>query len=220
MKRDGRCAEKASSLPPADLGDGGTILHARSCRSPSVLGRSPDGGPHQRHLCPAAPETARYRLLPQRLVLAHKLRASMVDRAQPVVAPKREAILPSPDLARSSHRRARTQPRRIDHLPSNSGRQAACAGRSPPTAPPTSAPRNRRRSRRHRTGWSGYAAVPADRPLVDRRSPRPAVDPPNLLQPQRMGVGVYHGRVASPPLSSSFASTAATLTFRSSSASQ
>ena len=40
-------------------------------------------------------------------------------------------------------------------------------------------------------GWSGYAAVPADRHNVhvreDRRSPRPAVDPPSLLQPQRMG---------------------------------
>ena len=41
-------------------------------------------------------------------------------------------------------------------------------------------------------GWSGYAAVPADRHNVHvvgktARSPRPAVDPPSLLQPQRMG---------------------------------
>ena len=41
-------------------------------------------------------------------------------------------------------------------------------------------------------GWSGYAAVPRRSPQCpcrreDRRSPRPAVDPPSLLQPQRMG---------------------------------
>ena len=41
-------------------------------------------------------------------------------------------------------------------------------------------------------GWSGYAAVPADRHNVHvvgktAAHPRPAVDPPSLLQPQRMG---------------------------------
>ena len=37
----------------------GTILHARAAHR-LVLGRLPDGDPLQRHLCPAAPETARY----------------------------------------------------------------------------------------------------------------------------------------------------------------
>ena len=48
----------------------GTIPHPARQQAAAhrlVLGRLPDGDPLQRHLCPAAPETARYRLLPQRL---------------------------------------------------------------------------------------------------------------------------------------------------------
>ena len=72
MKRDGRCAEKHTPsvrrLPPADLGDGrDDPARQQAAAHRLVLGRLPDGDPLQRHLCPAAPETARYRLLPQRL---------------------------------------------------------------------------------------------------------------------------------------------------------
>ena len=56
----------------------GTILQQAAAHR-LVLGRLPDGDPLQRHLCPAAPETARYRSYRSAWLLAHKLRASMVD---------------------------------------------------------------------------------------------------------------------------------------------
>ena len=46
-------------------------------------------------------------------------------------------------------------------------------------------------------GWSGYAAVPPIATMSmsseDRRSPRPAVDPPSLLHLKGWARGVYHG---------------------------
>ena len=120
----------------------GTILHASKLAHRLVLGRLPDGDPLQRHLCPAAPETARYRLLPQRLAA---LRASMVD-------PERNPLsgLVEIDEARSGPKTilppegkdAATTARCSSSAPSNSGTetsQAACGWpKSPPTAPPTS----------------------------------------------------------------------------------
>ena len=57
-------------LPPADLGDG----RDDPARQQAAANLPSGSGPRylmatsiQRHLCPAAPETARYRLLPQRL---------------------------------------------------------------------------------------------------------------------------------------------------------
>ena len=167
MKRDGRCAEKhtPSSAPGCRRQTSvtaGTILHAsKSAAHRLVLGRLPDGDPLQRHLCPAAPETARYRLLPQRL-------AARPQAARQHVDPERNSLSglvenrrgqPSiPDQRRSSHRRARTQPRRQDaHR-----RRHRTRGRKHPRPPaagrnlllrrrrPRTLRRNRRRSRRHR----------------------------------------------------------------------
>ena len=149
----------------------GTILHASKLPL-TVWFWAAYGDPLQRHLCPAAPETARYRLLPQRLAARPQAaRQHGRPRAQPVVAWWKSSI---PDQRRSSHRRARTQPR-SSSAPSNSQTsQAACGW-----------PKfgNRRRSRRHRE----------NRRLVRLAAPQcpwaaahlPAVD--RLLQPQRMG---------------------------------
>ena len=130
-------------------------------------------------------------------LLAHKLRASMVD-------PERNSLsgLVEIDEAslRSSHRRAdaATTARCSSSAPSNSrkhprppaaGRNLLLRRRRPRTLR-----RNRRRSRRHREnlrlvrlrcGPRRSPQCPCRR--EDRRSPRPAVDPPSLLQPQRMG---------------------------------
>ena len=116
--------------------------------------------PHlQRHLCPAAPETARYRLLPQRLAARPQAaRQHGRPRAQPVVGPggNRRGQPSIPDQRRSSYRRARTQPRRQDaHRHRTRGRKHP----RPPAAGrnlllrrrrPRTLRRNRRRSRRHR----------------------------------------------------------------------
>ena len=161
-------------LPPADLGDGrDDPARQQAAAHRLVLGRLPDGDPLQRHLCPAAPETARYRLLPQRLAARPQAaRQHGRPRAQPVVGPggNRRGQPSIPDQRRSSHRRARTQPRRQDaHR-----RRHRTRGRKHPRPPaagrnlllrrrrPRTLRRNRRRSRRHREtdGWSGYAAVP------------------------------------------------------------
>ena len=76
-------------LPPADLGDGrDDPARQQAAAHRLVLGRLPDGDPLQRHLCPAAPETARYRLLPQRLAARPQAaRQHGRPRAQPVVGP-------------------------------------------------------------------------------------------------------------------------------------
>ena len=195
-------------LPPADLGDGRrTILHAsklpltvwfwaaylmatHSNGISALQLQKQLGIGSYRSAWPARPQAARQHGRP---------------RAQPVVGPggNRRGQPSIPDQRRSSHRRARTQPRRQDaheSAPSNSGTetsQAACGWpKSPPTAPPTSDTSSKpppipTPSRKPTLLGSGYAAVPADRHNVrrreDRRSPRPAVDPPSLLQPQRMG---------------------------------
>ena len=75
-------------LPPADLGDGrDDPARQQAAAHRLVLGRLPDGDPLQRHLCPAAPETARYRLLPQRLAARPQAaRQHGRPRAQPVLS--------------------------------------------------------------------------------------------------------------------------------------
>ena len=138
-------------------------------------------------------------------LLAHKLRASMVDpERNPLsgLVEIDEASLPF-RTKDASHRRARrtqaTTARCSSPAPSNSGTetsQAACGRpKSPPTAPPTSDTSSKPppipTPSRKPTAGAGYAAVPAESPQCpcrreDRRSPRPAVDP-CLLQPQRMG---------------------------------
>ena len=147
---------------PADLGDGrDDPARQQAAAHRLVLGRLPDGDPLQRHLCPAAPETARYRLLPQRLAARPQAaRQHGRPRAQPVVGPggNRRGQPSIPDQRRSSHRRARTQPRRQDaHR-----RRHRTRGRKHPRPPaagrnlllrrrrPRTLRRNRRRSRRHR----------------------------------------------------------------------
>ena len=65
-------------LPPADLGEDDPARQQAAAHR-LVLGRLPDGDPLQRHLCPAAPETARIGSYRSAWLLAHKLRASMVD---------------------------------------------------------------------------------------------------------------------------------------------
>ena len=210
MKRLG-AAQKSTHLrvrrlPPADLGDGrDDPARQQAAAHRLVLGRLPDGDPLQRHLCPAAPETARYRLLPQRLAARPQAaRQHGRPRAQPVVGPggNRRGQPSIPDQRRSSPPEGK-----------DAATTARCSssrhrtrGRKHPRPP--AAGRNlllRRRDLGHfvetaadpdaiakTDGWSGYAAVPADRHnvhVVGKTAAhlRPAVDPPSLLQPQRMG---------------------------------
>ena len=161
-------------LPPADLGDGrDDPARQQAAAHRLVLGRLPDGDPLQRHLCPAAPETARYRLLPQRLAARPQAaRQHGRPRAQPVVGPggNRRGQPSIPDQRRSSHRRARTQPRRQDahrrrhrtrdgnipgrlRLSEISSYGAADLGHFVETAADPDAIAKT-------DGWSGYAAVP------------------------------------------------------------
>ena len=101
-------------LPPADFGDGRNDPARRQAAAyRPVLGCRPDGDPFQRHLRPATPETARYRLVPKRL--AARPQAACCDgrpRVQPVVGPGRDRRgQPSlPNRRRSPHRRAGAQP--------------------------------------------------------------------------------------------------------------
>ena len=189
----------------------------------------------QRHLCPAAPETARYRLLPQRLAARPQAaRQHGRPRAQPVVGPggNRRGQPSIPDQRRSSHRRARTQPRRQDahrrrhrtrghgnipgrlRLAEISSYGAADLGHFVETAADPDAIAKT-------DGWSGYAAVPADRHNVHVVGKTAA----HLVLPRWIhqvfsnlkgwARGVYHGllcvaSICRPiSMSSSFASTAA-----------
>ena len=162
-------------------------------------------------------------------LLAHKLRASMVDpERNPLsgLVEIDEASLPIPDQRRSSHRRARTQPRRQDaHR-----RRHRTRGRKHPRPPaagrnlllrrrrPRTLRRNRRRSRRHREnrrlvrlrcGPRRSPQCPCRR--EDRRSPRPAVDPPRTSKDGREAstTGCVASICRPISMSSSFASTAA-----------
>ena len=210
MKRDGRCAEKRHTfevrrLPPADLGDGrddhasklpltvwfwaGYLMATHSNGISAVQ--------LQKQLGIGSYRSA--------WLLAHKLRASMVDpernplsglegnrRGQPSIPDERPILPPE-------GKDAATTARCSSSAPSNSGTetsQAASAGRNLllRRRRPRTLRRNRRRSRRHREnrrlvrlrcGPRRSPQCPCRR--EDRRSPRPAVDPPNLLQPQRMG---------------------------------
>ena len=119
---------------------------------------------------------------------------------------------------------AATTARCSSSAPSNSGTetsQAACGWRNLllRRRRPRTLRRNRRRSRRHREnrrlvrlrcGPRRSPQCPCRR--EDRRSPRPAVDPPSLLQPQRMGARRLPraaSQASAISMSSSFASTAA-----------
>ena len=136
-------------------------------------------------------ETARYRLLPQRLAARPQAaRQHGRPRAQPVVGlgGNRRGQPSIPDQRRSSHRRARTQPRRQDaHR-----RRHRTRGRKHPRPPaagrnlllrrrrPRTLRRNRRRSRRHRE--------------------KPTAGPATLRSPPIATMSMSSGR---PPLTSS-----------------
>ena len=144
-----------------------------------------------------------YRLLPRAWLLAHKLRASMVDpERNPLsgLVEIDEASLPfrtKDDPPTGGQGRSHDGkmlivgaielgdgniPGRL-RLAEISSYGAADLGHFVETAADPDAIAKT-------DGWSGYAAVPAEQcpcRREDRRSPRPAVDPPNLLQPQRMG---------------------------------
>ena len=119
-------------------------------------------------------------------LLAHKLRAAWSTRAQPVVGPggNRRGQPSIPDQRRSSHRRARTQPRRQDaHR-----RRHRTRGRKHPRPPaagrnlllrrrrPRTLRRNRRRSRRHREKPTAGPATLRSPPIatMSMSSGRPA----------------------------------------------
>ena len=136
-------------------------------------------------------KTARYRLLPQRLAARPQAaRQHGRPRAQLVVGPggNRRGQPSIPDQRRSSHRRARTQPRRQDaHR-----RRHRTRGRKHPRPPaagrnlllrrrrPRTLRRNRRRSRRHRE--------------------KPTAGPATLRSPPIATMSMSSGR---PPLTSS-----------------
>ena len=212
MKRDGRCAEKHT--PSSALGcrrqtsvTAGTILHASKLplTRPLVLGRLPDGDPLQRASLPCSSRNSSVSALTAALGCsptscapawstpsATRCRASFGNRrGQPSI----------PDQRRSSHRRARTQPRRQrllifgDRTRGRKHPRPPAAGRNllygPPTSdtsskpPPIPTP-----SRKPTAGPATLRSPPIATMSMsskDRRSPRPAVDPPSLLQPQRMG---------------------------------
>ena len=169
-------------LPPADLGDGrDDPARQQAAAHRLVLGRLPDGDPLQRHLCPAAPETARYRLLPEALgrsptSCAPAWSTPSATRCRAWWKSTRPAFHSGrAKRLRSSHRRARTQPRRQDaHRRRHRTRgrkhpRPPAAGRRSPesygaaelghfvetAADPDAIAKT--------DGWSGYAAVPADR---------------------------------------------------------
>ena len=123
-------------------------------------------------------------------LLAHKLRASMVDpERQPVVGPggNRRGQPSIPDQRRSSHRRARTQPRRQDaHRRRHRTRgrkhpRPPAAPKSPPTAPPT----------------SDTSSKP---PPIPTPSRKPTAGPATLRSPPIATMSMSSGR---PPLTSS-----------------
>ena len=137
-------------------------------------------------------------------LLAHKLRASMVDpertRCRAWWKSTRPAFHSGPKtILPPEGKDAATTARCSSSAPSNSGRKHP----RPPAAGrnlllrrrrPRTLRRNRRRSRRHREnrrlvrlrcGPRRSPQCPCRR--EDRRSPRPAVDPPSLLQPQKDG---------------------------------
>ena len=156
-----------------------------------VLGRLPDGDPLQRHLCPAAPETARYRLLPQRLAARPQAaRQHGRPRAQLVVGPggNRRGQPSIPDQRRSSHRRARTQPRRQDaHR-----RRHRTRGRKHPRPPAAG-----RNLLLRRPPTSDTSSKP---PPIPTPSRKPTAGPATLRSPPIATMSMSSGRL---PLTSS-----------------
>ena len=189
-------------LPPADLGDGrDDPARQQAAAHRLVLGRLPDGDPLQRHLCPAAPETARYRLLPQRLAARPQAaRQHGRPRAQPVVGPggNRRG---QPSLPDQRDPPKRAQPRRQDaSIELGDGtipgrlRLAEISSYGAPTsdfvetaADPDVAPKP--------TAGPATSAFPADRHHVhilgkDRRS---SSSPGSTKSSPTSREGVYHG---------------------------
>ena len=161
----------------------GTILHASKLAHRLILGRLPDGDPLH-GILPCSSRNSRYRLLPQRLAAAPTSCAPAWSTPnQPVVGPARPA-----SCIPSSHRRARTQSHRRRSNSGTETSQAACGWPKSACCSYGAADLGHFVERAKTDGWSGYAAVPAEQcHVVEGRSPRPAVDPPSLLQPQRMG---------------------------------
>ena len=137
-------------------------------------------------------------------LLAHKLRASMVD-------PERNPLSGLVEIDEASLPfRTKDDPPTGGQGRSHDGKmlivgaielgtetsQAACGWpKSPPTAPPTSDTSSKpppipTPSRKPTAGPATLRSPPIATMSMsseDRRSPRPALDPPSLLQPQRMG---------------------------------
>ena len=209
MKRDGRCAAgthlRVRRLPPADLGDGrDDPARQQAAAHRLVLGRLPDGDPLQRHLCPAAPETARYRLLPQRLAARPQAaRQHGRPRAQLVVGPggNRRGQPSIPDaktILPPEGKDAATTARCSSSAPSNSGtipgrlrlaEGAADLGHFVETAADPDAIAKT-------DGWSG-AAVPADRHNVHSSGRPPLTSSCRAIHQVFSNLkgsrGVYHG---------------------------
>ena len=168
-------------LPPADLGDDPA---RQRCRSPS--GSGPLMATHSNGISAAAPETARYRLLPQRLAARPQAaRQHGRPRAQLVVGPggNRRGQPSIPDQRRSSHRRARTQPRRQDaHR-----RRHRTRGRKHPRPP-------------RLAEISSYGAADLGHVETAADSRKPTAGPATLRSPPIATMSMSSGR---PPLTSS-----------------
>ena len=207
MKRDGRCAEKhtpsSARLPPADLGDGrddparqqaaltgfwAAYLMATHSNGISALQLQKQLG------------IGSYR---SAWLLAHKLRASMVDpERNPLSGLVEIGGQPSiPDDDPPTGGQGRRTARCSSSAPSNSGTetsQAACGWpKSPPTAPPTSDTSSKPPADPDgkTDGWSGYAAVPADVHVVGKTAAHLVLPWIHQVFSNLKGWarGVYHG---------------------------
>ena len=202
MKRDGRCAEKHTPSSAPDLGDGrDDPARQQAAAHRLVLGRLPDGDPLQRHLCPAAPKQLGIGSYRSAWLLAHKLRASMVDPELVGLVEIDEASLP---FRTKDEEGGRSHDKMLIVGAIERTETAACGWpKSPPTAPPTSDTSSKpppipTPSRKPTAGPATLRSPPIATMSMsreDRRSPRPAVDPPSL-QP-RMGARRLTGCVAS-----------------------
>ena len=170
----------------------GTILHASKLPLTVWFWAAYLTATHSNGIsAPAAPETARYRLLPQRLAARPQAaRQHGRPRAQPVVGPggNRRGQPSIPDQRRSSHRRARTQPRRQDaHR-----RRHRTRGRKHPR-PPAAGRNLLLRRRRPRT-------LRRKPPPIPTPSRKPTAGPATLRSPPIATMSMSSGR---PPLTSS-----------------
>ena len=180
MKRDGRCADSiCAGCRRQTSVTAGTILHASKLR-PSGSGPPTNATPS---LGPAAPETARYRLLPAALGCSPQA-AAPASLGQPRCSTLSglveidEASLPF----RTTYRRARTQPRRQDasSAPSNSRKLPGRLGRnlSPADLPNPDAIR--------KPTAGPAAAVPADVKALLTSSCRGTTSPTSKMGARRL----------------------------------